>query len=150
MINMKKAIYFDMDGTIADFYGVPNWLRYLCESNPHPYEVAAPLLNMSLLARLLNRLQREGWHIGIVSWTSKTGSPAFNSATAEAKMDWLNQHLHSVHWDEINIVPYGTPKQTVVMFSEGILFDDEAPNREAWEGTAYDVENIIEILKGLF
>lgn len=150
MIEMTKAIYFDMDGTIADFYGVPHWLEYLCESNPHPYEVAAPLLNMSLLARLLNRLQREGWHIGIVSWTSKTGTPAFNSATAEAKVEWLNRHLHSVHWDEIQIIPYGTPKHMVVQFSEGILFDDEAPNREAWDGSAYDVQNIIEILKGLF
>ena len=28
-MNMQKAIYFDMDGTIADFYGVPNWLEYL-------------------------------------------------------------------------------------------------------------------------
>lgn len=147
---MAKAIYFDMDGTIADFYGVPHWLEYLCESNPHPYEVAAPLLNMSLLARLLNRLQREGWHIGIVSWTSKTGTAEFNEATTAIKMRWLNQHLHSVKWDEVVIVPYGTPKQTVVRFAvEGILFDDEGQNREAWTGTAYDVENIIEILKSL-
>lgn len=150
MIDMAKAIYFDMDGTIADFYGVPNWLDFLCESDPHPYEVAAPLLNMSLLARLLNRLQRDGWHIGIVSWTSKTGTPAFNSATEMAKREWLNRHLHSVQWDEIQIIPYGTPKHRVVQFSEGILFDDEAPNREAWDGSAYDVQNIIEILKGLF
>ena len=150
MIDMAKAIYFDMDGTIADFYGVPNWLDFLCESDPHPYEVAAPLLNMSLLARLLNRLQRDGWHIGIVSWTSKTGTPAFNSATEVAKREWLNRHLRSVHWDEIQIIPYGTPKHMAVQFSEGILFDDEAPNREAWDGSAYDVQNIIGILKGLF
>lgn len=147
---MTKAIYFDMDGTIADFYGVPHWLEYLCENNPHPYEVAAPLLNMSLLARLLNCLQREGWHIGIVSWTSKTGTPAFNSAIMEAKLNWLNRHLHSVHWDEIQIIPYGTPKHMVVQFSEGILFDDETPNRDAWGDSAYDAQNIIEILKGLF
>ena len=25
---MMKAIYFDMDGTIADLYGVENWLEY--------------------------------------------------------------------------------------------------------------------------
>jgi hypothetical protein len=104
---------------------------------------------MNLLARLLNRLQREGWHIGIVSWTSKTGSLVFNSTTSYAKRNWLHRHLHSVNWDEIRIIPYGTPKQTAVQFPEGILFDDEAPNRESWEGTAYDVQNIIEILKGL-
>ena len=65
-----KAIYFDMDGTIADFYGVPNWLDYLNKDDTYPYKAAKPLVNMSLLARLLNHLQAEGWHIGIVSWLS--------------------------------------------------------------------------------
>lgn len=39
---MTKAIYFDMDGTIANFYSVPNWLDYLIASDPTPYEVARP------------------------------------------------------------------------------------------------------------
>ena len=26
---MVKAINFDMDGTLCDFYGVDNWLAYL-------------------------------------------------------------------------------------------------------------------------
>ena len=146
---MTKAIYFDMDGTIANFYGVPNWLEYLQESNTYPYRMAQPLMNMSLLARLLNRLQADGWHIGIVSWLSKTGSDKFNTAVTRAKIEWLNRHLHSVHWNEIVIIPYGTPKHQVVDFAEGILFDDETPNRANWTGTAYDVDNIIEILKGL-
>jgi hypothetical protein len=67
-----------------------------------------------------------------------------------AKLKWLDRHLHSVTWDEIEIIPYGFPKQEAVRYaSEGLLFDDEAPNRENWTGTAYDVENILEILKGL-
>ena len=145
---MTKAIWFDMDGTIANFYGVPNWLDCLMASDPYPYKVAEPLVNMNSLARLLNRLQREGWYIGIVSWLSKTGTAEFNEAVTATKLEWLNRHLHSVHWNEINIVPYGTPKHEVVSV-EGILFDDEKPNRDNWIGTAYDVDNIIEILKGL-
>ena len=57
--------------------------------------------------------------------------------------------MPSVEWDEIHIVAYGTPKESVVNFPEGILFDDEEKNRTAWTGTAHDVHNIIEILKGL-
>ena len=144
-----KAIYFDMDGTIADFYSVPHWLEYLCENDPTPYEVARPLLNMSHLARLLNRLQREGWHIGIVSWLSKSGTAEFDATVTATKKVWLNQHLRSVHWDEVVIVPYGVPKHEMVQYAEGILFDDECRNRENWIGTAYDVDNILEILKGL-
>ena len=147
---MPKAIYFDMDGTIANFYGVPNWLEYLIASDTTPYEVAQPLVNMNRLARLLNRLRAQGYHIGIVSWTSKSGTDEFNEATKIAKLKWLDRHLHSVTWDEIEIIPYGFPKQKAVRYaSEGILFDDEAPNRNNWTGTAYDVENILEILKGL-
>jgi hypothetical protein len=146
---MTKAIYFDMDGTIANFYGVPNWLECLVASDPTPYRVAKPLVNMSALARLLNRLQAEGWHIGIVSWLSKNGTDGFNEIVTNAKMEWLHRHLRSVEWNEIKIVPYGTPKQEVVKFSGGLLFDDEAHNRYNWDGTAYDVENILEILKGL-
>lgn len=145
---MTKAIWFDMDGCIADLYGVPNWLEYLINSDPYPYKAAKPLINMNSLARLLNRLQAEGYHIGIVSWLSKRGTESYNEAVTNAKLAWLNKHLHSVHWDEIVIVPYGTPKHEVVSV-EGILFDDEERNRTNWTGIAYDVENIIEILKGL-
>ena len=148
-MTMTKAIYFDMDGTIANFYGVPNWLECLVANDPTPYKVARPLVNMNVLARLLNRLQAEGYHIGIVSWLSKNGTAEFNEAVTATKKEWLNRHLHSVNWNEIVIVPYGTPKQKVVQFSTGVLFDDEAPNRANWTGTAYDVENILEILKAL-
>ena len=62
-----RAIYFDMDGTIANLYGVENWLAYLEAEEVTPYLCARPLLNMSLLARYLNRLQREGYQIGRAS-----------------------------------------------------------------------------------
>ena len=146
---MIKAIYFDMDGTIANFYGVPGWLDFLIASDTTPYAVAAPLLNMSQFARLLNRLRAKGWHIGIVSWTSKSGTDEFNDAIKLAKLEWLRRHLRSVSWDEIEIIPYGFPKQKAVKYAEGILFDDEEPNRESWTGVAYDVNNIIEVLRGL-
>ena len=143
-----KAIYFDMDGTIANLYGVENWLDYLIVNDPYPYKAAKPMVNMNRLARLLNRLQAEGWDIGIVSWLSKSSNEAYDNAVTLAKAQWLDRHLHSVHWNEIKIVPYGTPKQEVVDVVNGILFDDEARNRINWTGTAYDVENILEILKG--
>lgn len=143
---MIKQINFDMDGTIADFYGVENWLDYLIAEDTTPYAIARPLVNMNSLARILNRLQREGYKICIISWTSKSGSPEYNDRVAEVKRAWLAQHLTSVHFDEINIVNYGTPKYTI---GSGILFDDEEPNRNMWGDGAYDVENIIEILKNL-
>lgn len=141
---MFLEINFDMDGTIADFYGVENWLQYLMERNPLPYEIAKPLVNMSALARRLNSLQRKGYKVNIISWLSKCSDNDFDNAVTVAKIRWLRKHLPSVHWDSINIVRYGTPKNTIGC---GILFDDEEPNRKMWGEGAYDVHNILEILK---
>ena len=148
-MTMTKAIMFDMDGVLAGLYDVPNWLEYLIANDPTPYRVAQPLVNMNRLARLLNRLQANGWHIGIVSWLSKNATVEYNDAVTLAKREWLAHHLKSVHWDEIKIVPYGTPKQEVVDVVGGILFDDEIPNRKNWVGVAYDETQIFEILKNL-
>lgn len=145
-----KAIYFDMDGTIADLYGVEGWLSDLANFSVRPYLEAAALVNLSQLARKLNHLQRkEGYTIGIVSWSSKISTAAYDEEITIAKLSWLKAHMPSVRWDEIHIVPYGTPKEEVVNFPMGILFDDTTEVRETWKGAAYDVDNIIEILKRL-
>ena len=144
-----KAIYFDMDGTIANLYGVIGWLEMIIAREVTPYTNATPMVKMNVLARLLNKLQKNGWTIGIVSWTAKNSTVEYNERIAKAKITWLKTHLKSVNFDEIHIVEYGTPKATVVEMPNGILFDDEEPNRNAWTGTAYDVNNIIEILKNL-
>ena len=143
---MNKEICFDMDGTIADLYGVNGWLDMLIAEDVTPYAQAKVMLNMSALARQLNRLQRKGYTIKIISWLSKSGSDDYNTRVIETKKMWLKKHLASVNFDEIIIVKYGTPKQTL---GNGILFDDEKPNRDNWNGVAYDVNNILDILKKL-
>ena len=140
---MTKEIWFDMDGTIANLYAVENWLADLRAENVRPYAEALPMLNFSLFARLLNQLQRAGWKIGIISWTAKNGSEAYNMAVEMAKRAWLAKHLPSVHWDNVTIVAYGIDKSTL---GDGILFDDEEPNRKMWGEGAYDVDNILSIL----
>lgn len=141
-----KEIWFDMDGTIADLYGVEDWLPMLIAEDTTPYEIARPLLRMATLARILNRLCAEGYTVNIISWTSKGGTTAYNEAVREAKKEWLRKHLASVRFTRIDIVDYGTPKGEG---RNGILFDDEEQNRKNWPGIAYNVDNILEILKAL-
>ena len=52
---MTKAIYFDMDGTIANFYGVDGWLDDLINERTRPYAQARPLVNMNALALMHRR-----------------------------------------------------------------------------------------------
>jgi len=143
------TIWFDMDGTIADLYGVQNWLDYLIAKDALPYEVAKPLVRLSALARVLNNLQRKGFKVGVISWLAKNSTADYDEAVTEAKLQWLNKHLASVEFDEINIVKYGTPKQTFAKSESDILFDDEERNRNEWTGKAFDVDNILGVLKGL-
>ena len=146
---MNITINFDMDGCIVDLYGVNNWLEMLIAEDATPYECAEPLLHLSALARKLNALQRNGYNLAIISWLSKGSTEEYDEAVIEAKINWLTKHLPSVTWDRITIIPYGTPKQNFCENPLDILFDDEAKNRDNWTGRAYDVQNIMEVLKNL-
>ena len=141
------TINFDMDGTIADLYANPNWLPLLRAFDPTPYATAKPLLRLNVLARKLNELQKAGYELAIISWLSKESNAEYDEAVTATKMAWLAEHLPSVKWDRITIVPYGTPKQNFCNNPLDILFDDEERNRNNWTGRAYDVKNIMEILR---
>lgn len=145
---MNKAIYFDLDGTIADLYGVEGWLDDLIAENTRPYAEAKPLLNLSLLARYIHKAQRMGYIVGVISWLSKSGTPEYNKAVTEVKHEWLKKHLPSVEWDEIHIVEYGTPKSTC-RTCPGILFDDEERNLKEWGAGAVIASSLLEVLRNL-
>lgn len=142
-----KKIWFDMDGTIADLYGVKGWLNMLIDNNPTPYVIARPLVNLSLLARYLNRLQKMGYEIGIISWLSKNSSLEYDEMVTSAKLFWLKLHLPSVKWDEIKIVQYGMNKWDIC--KSGILFDDEKNNRNSWKNESYEPNEIFTVLSSL-
>lgn len=141
------TIWFDMDGTIADLYGVENWLDMLRANDPTPYATAKPLLRLATLAYMLNKAQANGYKIGVISWLAKNSNAEYDKAVTTAKLTWLAKHLKSVRFDYINIVEYGTPKQNFMNTKNDILFDDEQKNRENWLGKAYTETEIMEVLK---
>ena len=142
-------ICFDMDGTIANLYGVENWLEMLTNHDETPYRNATTLVRMNSLARILNRLQREGHEIGIISWLAKNSNKDYDERVTNAKREWLKKHLASVKFDFIEIVKYETDKNIVARNENDILFDDEENNRKNWLGIAYDVNDIIGTLKSV-
>ena len=142
-----KGIWFDMDGTIADLYGVADWLTAIRNGETRPYAEAKGIGNLATIARLLNKAQALGYEIGIISWTAKSGTPAYNARVYATKLGWLAKHLPSVNWDTILVKPYGTDKKTAT--GGGILFDDEEGNRTAWGENAYEPADIVRVLKGL-
>lgn len=140
-------IYFDLDGTLADFYSVDNWLRKILENDSSPYREARPLHNFSYLAKLMHKCQKKGIEFSIISWGSKNSTENFLTAVADEKRKWLKTHLPSVQFSEIIIVPYGTPKENYKNSHFDILFDDEQVNRKNWKNGAFEPQYIIPILK---
>ena len=149
MKELNITINFDLDGTLADLYGVENWLPMLENHIETPYAIATPLVRLSALARVLNRLQREGYRLAVLSWLAKGSNADYDERVTNAKLEWLAKHLPSVEWDRISIVEYGTPKEEFCETPFDILFDDEEKNRENWNGIAFDVDDILGILKTL-
>lgn len=144
---MKKEIWFDMDGTLVDFYSVDGWLNSLINEHTKPYRIAKPLYNMRTLGAQLKALQAQGYKVGIISWGAKNSTPEYLERVAQAKKNWLKKHIGAVQWDSIQIVPYGTPKETL---GDGILFDDELDNLAAWGlGKAFHPHLINSILSNL-
>ena len=146
---MKRTIWFDMDGTIADLYSVENWLSKLRAEDASPYAEAEPMLNMSVLARYLNKLKAMGYGIGIISWCSKCSNIYYDMSVVAEKRLWLEKHLRSVRWDYIHITQYGTPKQSLMKATYDILFDDCEEIRNEWDGDAYEPNQLLSVLKEL-
>ena len=129
---MNKTLVFDMDGTIANFYGVIGWLDYLKESNPTPYIVAEPLYNMEELRTVLEMLKIFGWRIVVTSWLAKGSSKEFDNEVRQAKLEWLD--TFNFPYDEIHLVKYGTTKANCTRKLGGlqILVDDNEKVRNGW------------------
>ena len=142
---MEKILVFDMDGTIADLYGVENWLADLRSENPRPYILAKPLYDMDSLNIILELLKEQGWKIVVTSWLAKDSSKEFDREVRQAKLDWLDSF--DFPYDEIHLVKYGTTKANCTRKHGGfqVLVDDNESVRNGWSlGMTIDAnENII-------
>ena len=154
---MVRMICFDMDGTIADLYGVEGWEPMLRAEDTTPYEVAEPMWDMAELAEVLEALMAMGIVIHIISWLGKGSSEAYKREVRKAKKCWLNEQCFP--YDVFHGVQYGATKADSVRevlreYGEGeaILIDDSAKVRKGWTlGEAIDPNevDIIEFLRGL-
>ena len=147
-----KMVCFDMDGTIADLYGVENWLEDLRSENPRPYYEAKPMWNMAKLAEALKALNIE---IRIITWLSKNSSEEYKEAVRKAKLEWLKEQ--GFPFDKFHGVQYGATKADSVRKylaedETAILIDDNAKIRNGWTlGEAIDptTTNLIDYFMGL-
>ena len=148
-------ICFDMDGTIADLYGVQGWLEMVENENPKPYEIARPMWDMVELATTLKMLQIKGYEVRVITWLAKDSTEDYKNKTRQAKLEWLENQ--GFPFDKFHGIAYGTTKANAIrkyleLGEQAILIDDNAKIRQGWNwGATIDptTENIIDILKAL-
>lgn len=130
-MNSNITIYFDLDGTIFDLYGVPNWLERLKAEDATPYLEAKPLVDLIKLADLIKQLQAANIKIGVISWLAKNSSKHYKGLVRAAKREALKRI--QVEFDEVHLVQYGTPKHRVARNQEfRILIDDDENVVKDW------------------
>lgn len=148
---MNKVLVFDMDGTIADLYGVDGWLDYLMAEDARPYTNARPFYDMWAMMEVLNELKNDGWRVVVVTWLAKNATKEYNKAVRKAKLEWLEKF--GFPYDELHMVKYGTTKANCTRKLGGrqILIDDNAKVRKGWTlGPTFDAnKNVYEFLKNL-
>lgn len=143
----EKAIYFDMDGTLAGLFYVKNFSARLNGGDVQPYAEAKPLYNIEAMTKEIARLKDLGYVIGVISYVQNDAE--FNKKARKVKKEWLAKYFPFA--TEIHIVNKSRPKHKVAKIKNSILVDDARANREAWTNgktiNAYRANLVAELAK---
>lgn len=131
-----RTVYFDMDGTLADLYGVHDVFKRLDSNDATVYLEAGPIPKY---VDMLKEFKAMGYMTGIITAGSRfpAGTPEairdkMNEDTAEAKQQWLHENGISPYIDSFQFVPYGVSKYEVAKDKTGILVDDDDRVLDTW------------------
>ena len=109
---MSKKIYFDLDGTIYDLYGIENWLEKLQTEKENVFLEGKFLVNYNDFMDCIRFLLECGYTFGVITWLPMQASPEYEEQCRKEKLEWVREYLPFV--SEINITSYGMPKQNCI------------------------------------
>ena len=127
---MKTKVYLDMDGTIADLYGIENWLSRLNNSDENIFLECKPIITEEAL---FSKFPADSFEIKILSMTPKNASNEYCENVKSQKDEWLNKYFPKL----TNRIykKYGHNKN-LRNSKNAILIDDSKPIRDSWKGIA--------------
>jgi len=130
---MTKAVYFDMDGTVYDLYGVPKWLDRIEAEDATVFSEGKPLVDIDALNEACLNLIVNGYKIGVITWAPMGASFEYIQAVSLVKYKWIQEYMPYVQ--EFFVQEYGTPKQYAInkKSQQMILIDDNKDIRERWD-----------------
>lgn len=134
---MKKTkIYLDMDGTIADLYGINDWLPRLQNEDSTIFLECQPLVSEDIL---LKKFPTNKFEIVILSMTPKNASKQYCNSVIEQKNKWLDIHFPTL--SKRIYRKYGNNKN-LKNSGNAILIDDNEIIRNNFKGLALNPNEI--------
>lgn len=118
---MTKLVYFDMDGTIADLYGVTNCFKRLDALDANVYLEAKPI---DKYINMLKEFKHMGYKVIILSCLGMISDPIFDKNTIHNKNIWLDKYVGKEYIDERMFIPNTKHKESYIK-DYGILVDDD-------------------------
>ena len=127
---MKTVVYLDMDGTIANLYGIENWLARLRNEDSTIFTECETLISEKALFDLY---PVEKYEIRILSMTPKKATKRYSMSVIAQKNEWLD--IHFPHIKKRIYLPYGHNKN-LKNSANKILIDDSEIIRNNFRGIA--------------
>lgn len=127
---MKKTVYLDMDGTIANLYSIKDWLPRLRAEDETIFLECEPMISEK---ELLKKFPNEDFEMKILSMTPLNASKNYCLNVINQKNEWLNKYFPSI--TKRIYKPYGHNKN-LKNSENAILIDDSEPIRNSWRGIA--------------
>lgn len=133
----KQTIYIDMDGTIADLYNEPNWLKSLRNEESGLFIRLRPLTSEKVL---LKKFPKSKFRLVILSMTPKGATQEYCEKVKREKEAWLSNNFPSIK--EKIFIKYGNNKN-LKNSHKAILIDDNEIIRNTFNGVAIHPQQII-------
>lgn len=129
---MSRKIYFDLDGTLYNLYATENWLEKIRNEVNGIFSGDNRMFENNFY-KIVSELLNIGYEFGVITWLPMQASPEYEEICRHEKMEWIKKYLPFV--SEINIIPYGTPKQNAIQKRAQIMYliDDNTEVGEMWK-----------------
>lgn len=143
----KKAIWFDMDGTIYNLYKIDGWLEKLRAGDMSVFSHhGAGRRSLRRIRELAVALREHGWQVGIITWAPMgiTAQDPIFCDCRNTKYNWVRDNCPEL-MGCFFCLEYGTPKASAIAnlgYTTNVLVDDNKLVRAQWrENEGYSTIN---------
>lgn len=130
---MSVKIYFDLDGTVYNLYGIAEWEPKLRAENPNVFREGSFIGDYQDFMSICHKLLEKGVQFGVITWLPMQASEEYERECAEVKREWVKKFMPFVN--EFIAQTYGIPKQNAIIkrAKRMYLLDDNTQVCEMWQ-----------------